>query len=169
MVLEIITDILSKKFPSFKTQLHNLCSQELNKANLTDSNLEDISNLSKEELLELYKKEHEENLKFKEKTKTNSLEETEKLYDKYMNESELFRNEIKRINCELFKEFIDNYQKGNKINTSQIIKEQFRSTSSIDLGNIGENYVKELLKELEIKYEDTSGIKYQSDIHIKRR
>ena len=59
------------------------------------------------------------------------------------------------------------YSEGNKINTSQIIKEQFRSTSSIDLGNIGENYVKDLLKELEIKYEDTSGVKYHSDIHIK--
>ena len=59
------------------------------------------------------------------------------------------------------------YSEGNKINTSQIIKEQFRSTSSIDLGNIGENYVKSLLNELQIKYEDHSGVKYHSDIHIK--
>ena len=166
-ILEIVVDILSKRFPSVSIQLHQIVSQDLNKAELTNTTLEDISNLSKEELLELYKKEHEKVQKYESKNKSNSLEETEKLYDKYMNESELFRNEIKRINCELFKEFIDNYIEGNKINTSQIIKEQFRSTSSIDLGNIGENYVKNILNELQIKYEDTSGTAHQSDIYIK--
>ena len=172
VTLEIITDILSKKFPSFKTQIHNLLVSELNKVELTNTNLEDISNLSREELLELYKKEHEKVQKYEAKNKSNSLEETEKLYDKYMNESELFRNEIKRINCELFKEFIDNYIEGNKINTSKIIKEQFRSTSSIDLGNIGENFIKELIERtglldrcgLEII--NTSKVAHQSDLWL---
>ena len=123
VTLEIITDILSKKFPLFETQIHNLLVSELNISEITNSNLEERTKLSYEELLELYKKEHEKVQKYESKNKSNSLEETEKLYDKYMNESELFRNEVKRINCELFKEFIDNYIEGNKINTSKIIKE----------------------------------------------
>ena len=108
-ILEIIIDILSKKFPSVSVQLHQIISQDLNKAELTNTTLEDISNLSKEELLKLYQKEHEKVQKYEAKNKSNSKEETEKLYDKYMNESELFRNEVKRYMIETQKQFIVNY------------------------------------------------------------
>ena len=59
-ILEIIVDILSKKFPSVSVQLHQIISQDLNKAELTNTTLEDISNLSKEEILELYHKQQKE-------------------------------------------------------------------------------------------------------------
>ena len=71
--------------------------------------LDEYENLTNEELRKLLHERDSKIEKYKSKNKSNSLEETEKLYDKYMNESDLFRNEIKRINCELFKEFIDNY------------------------------------------------------------
>ena len=122
-VLEIIIDILSKKFPSFKVQLHKLATSELNISNIKNETFEERVQKSNEELLLEIEQLKKENELLKNKNKSNSLQETEKLYDKYMNESELFRNEIKRINCELFKEFIDNYIEGNKINTSKIIKE----------------------------------------------
>ena len=108
-ILEIIIDILSKKFPSVSVQLHQIISQDLNKAELTNTTLEDISNLSKEELLKLYQKEHEKVQRLESKNKSNSKEETEKLYNKYMNESELFRNEVKRYMIETQKQFIVNY------------------------------------------------------------
>ena len=59
------------------------------------------------------------------------------------------------------------YSEGDKIDIIETFKSNTRSTSSIDLGNIGENYVKNILDELQLKYEDHSGVKYHSDIHIK--
>ena len=53
--LEIITDILSKKFPSFKTQIHNLIVNELNISEITNSNLEERIEKSNEELMKKMK------------------------------------------------------------------------------------------------------------------
>ena len=121
--LEVIINILTKYFPSFEAQLKLINSNELNINEINKVTLDEYENLTNEELRNLLHERDSKIEKYKAKNKSNSLEETEKLYDKYMNESELFRNEVKRINCELFKEFIDNYIEGNKINTSKIIKE----------------------------------------------
>ena len=107
--LEIITDILSKKFPSFKVQLHKLVTSELNISNIKNESFEERVQKSNEELLLEIEQLKKENELLKIKNKSNSYEETEKLYDKYMNESELFKNEVKRYLIETQKQFIDNY------------------------------------------------------------
>ena len=166
-ILEIVINILSKKFPSFKVQLHKLATSELNISNIKNESFEERVQKSNEELLLEIEQLKKENELLKIKNKSNSYEETEKLYDKYMNESELFRNEVKRYLIETQKQFIDSYIEGSKIKIIDSFKSNSRSTSSIELGDSGENYVKDLLNELKIKYEDTSGTAYQSDIHIK--
>ena len=94
VVLEIITDILSKKFPSFKTQLHNLVVSELNKAELTNSNLEDISNLSKEELLNLYKKEHEELKSYKDNNPIKTFENFKVKHEELYKNNSIYKSRI---------------------------------------------------------------------------
>ena len=165
--LEVIINILTKYFPSFEAQLKLINSNELNINEINKVTLDEYENLTNEELRNLLHERDSKIEKYEAKTKPNSLEETEKLYDKYMNESELFRNEVKRYLIETQKQFIDSYIEGSKIKIIDSFKSNSRSTSSIELGDSGENYVKDLLNELKIKYEDTSGTAYQSDIHIK--
>ena len=164
--MKLLLIFFQKKFPSFKLQIHNLCTTELQISNIKEETFEERTKLSYEELLELYKKEHEENLKLKE-TKFNIYENFERNFNELYNKDENFTNEIKRFIYETIPEYVINYTENSKINTSKLYQDKFRCTSSIDLGNIGENYVKDLLNELEIKYEDHSGVKYHSDIHIK--
>ena len=102
-VLEIVTNILIKAFPSFEVQIHNICSQELNKAELINSTLEDVSKLTKEEILELYNKQQKELELYKNKNKSISYEDLSKKYDNYMETSNSFREEFKRYNMILKK------------------------------------------------------------------
>ena len=165
-ILEIVTNILTKAFPSFEVQLHNISTQELNKAELINSTLEDITKLSKEQILELYQKEHQENLKLKERNKSYSYEETKKLYNSHMKESELFREEFERYNIDTQYEFINNYQEGDKIYYNKTLQTNLRLTSSVDLGNKGEQIIKELLENLGYKPIDKSKVAHSEDLWI---
>ena len=108
-IFEIITDLLSRKFPSLASDLSHLSTQELNKSELNNSTLSKYRGMNEEELIKLLEEKDSKIEKYEAKNKFNSLEETKKLYDKYMNESELFRNEVKRYLIETQKQFIDNY------------------------------------------------------------
>ena len=149
VVLEIITDILSKRFPLFKTQIHNLLINELNISEIKEESLEERTKLSYEELLELYQKEHQKVQELEYKNKNTSYGKFEIKFNELYNKDKNFTNEIKRFIYETIPEYVINYSENSKINTSKLYQDKFRCTSSIDLGNIGENYVKDLLKELE--------------------
>ena len=108
-IFEIITDLLSRKFPSLASDLSHLSTQELNKSELNNSTLSKYRGMNEEELIKLLEEKDSKINKLESKNKSNSKEETEKLYDKYTNESELFRNEVKRYMIETQKQFIVNY------------------------------------------------------------
>ena len=156
VTLEIITDILSKKFPLFKTQIHNLLVSELNISEITNSNLEERTKLSYDELLELYNKQQKELESYKIKNKSISYEDLSKKYDNYMETSNSFREETKRYVIDTQEEFISNYREGDKISYNKTLQTKLRSTSSINLGNKGEQIIKELLENLGYKPIDKS-------------
>ena len=156
VVLEIITDILSKKFPSFRTQIHNLVVNELNISEIKEETLEEQTKLSYDELLELYNKQQKELESYKIKNKSISYEDLSKKYDNYMETSNSFREETKRYVIDTQEEFISNYREGDKISYNKTLQTKLRSTSSINLGNKGEQIIKELLENLGYKPIDKS-------------
>ena len=155
-IFEVVINILIKAYPSFEAQLHNLCSQELNKTELINSNLEDITKLTKEQILELYQKEHQRVQELESKNKSISYEDLSKKYDNYMETSNSFREETKRYLIDTQEEFISNYKEGDKISYNKTLQTKLRSTSSINLGNKGEQIIKELLENLGYKPIDKS-------------
>lgn len=58
------------------------------------------------------------------------------------------------------------YSEGDKIKIVDSFKNNSRCTSSIDLGNIGENYVKKLIEELNLNIINTSKVAHQSDLRV---
>ena len=166
VTLEIITDILSKVFPLFKTQIHNLLVTELNISEIKEETLEERTKLSYDELLELYNKQQKELESYKIKNKSISYEDLSKKYDNYMETSNSFREETKRYVIDTQEEFISNYKEGDKISYNKTLQTKLRSTSSINLGNKGEQIIKELLENLGYKPIDKSKVAHSEDLWI---
>ena len=77
-----------------------------------------------------------------------------------------FREETKRYVIDTQEEFITNYREGDKINYNKTLQTKLRSTSSINLGNKGEQIIKELLENLGYKPIDKSKVAHSEDLWI---
>ena len=114
-ILEIVIDILSKKFPLFKVQLHKLATSELNISNIKNDTFEERVQKTNEELLLEIEQLKKENELLKNKNKSNSYENFDNLYERYIKEDQNFYNEVKRFIYETTPEFVINYTKNNKL------------------------------------------------------
>ena len=121
--LEIVINILIKYFPSFEAQLKLINSNILNKNEINKLTLDEYENLTNEELRTLLHERDSKIEKYEAKNKSNSYENFDNLYERYIKEDQNFYNEVKRFIYETTPEFVINYTKNNKINTSKIIKE----------------------------------------------